>query len=64
MAYIQNAKKRGMPREDIIKNLKKSNWKKEQINYALNKYEGKKIAGIIERPFKRVLENIEKSSQK
>ncbi|MFH1503505.1 MAG: hypothetical protein ABIE36_02520 [Candidatus Diapherotrites archaeon] len=64
MNYIQTAKKKGMPREKIINNLRKANWRKEQINYAMNKYEGKKIAGIIERPFKKVLESVEKSKKK
>lgn len=60
MTYIQNAKKRGMERDDIMKNLKKAGWNREQINYAIRKYEGKKIIGIIERPFKKVIEEIEK----
>ena len=60
MTYIQNAKKKGMERGEIIKNLKKADWTGEQINYALRKYEGKKIIGIIEKPFKKVIEEIEK----
>jgi len=60
MTYIQNAKKKGMQREDIIKNLKKASWTREQISYAMQKYEKKKVAGIIERPFKKVIEEIEK----
>lgn len=60
MTYIQTAKKKGMPKEEIIKHLKKAGWTREQINYALQKYEGKKIAGIIERPFKKVIESVEK----
>ena len=56
MTYIQNAKKKAMPRDEIIKNLKKADWTGEQIRYALNKYEGKKIAGIIERPFNKVMQ--------
>ncbi len=59
MTYIQNSKRAGMKREEIIKNLKKSKWSREQVNYAMNKYEGNKIAGIIERPFKKVLESID-----
>ncbi len=47
MTYIQTSKKKGMTNEDIKKNLKKANWNSEQINYALRKYEGKKIRGII-----------------
>jgi hypothetical protein len=61
MTYIQNAKKKGMQNQDILKDLKKANWTREQINYALKKYEGKKIAGIIERPFKNVVQELEKN---
>ncbi len=50
MIYIQNAKRKGMHRDDIIKNLKKAGWTKEQVSYALQKYEGKKIAGMIHPP--------------
>lgn len=61
MTFIQNAKKKGMGREEILKDLKKANWTREQINYALNKYEGKKIAGIIDRPFKNVVQELERN---
>lgn len=64
MTYIQHSKKKGMSRENIMKNLKKAKWRREQINYALNKYEGKKIAGIIQRPFKKILEEIDKNPDK
>jgi len=59
MTYIQTSKKKGLERSNIIRNLKKSGWNGEQINYALRKYEGKKILGIIENPFKRFVERIE-----
>ena len=60
MTFIQNAKKKGMDKEAILRELKKAKWTREQIKYALNKYEGRKIAGIIERPFKKVIQEIEK----
>jgi hypothetical protein len=63
MTYIQNAKKKGMDREEMIKNLKKSNWTREQITYAIRKYEGKKIIGIIDRPFKKFIAEVERTSQ-
>ncbi len=50
MTYIQNAKKKEMPREEIMKNLKKAGWTGEQITYAMRKYEGKKILGLIRMP--------------
>lgn len=60
MTYIQSSKKRGMERDDIMKDLKKAGWTREQINYAIRKYEGKKILGIIQRPFKKVLAETER----
>lgn len=63
MTYIQTAKKSGMERDTILKNLKKSGWTGEQINYAIRKYEGKKILGIIEKPFKKVIEDIDSRSK-
>jgi hypothetical protein len=59
MTFIQNAKKKGMGKEDILKDLKKANWTKEQINYAIKKYEGKKIAGIIGTPFNKLSQEME-----
>jgi hypothetical protein len=50
MTYIQTAKKKEMSNEEIAKNLKKAGWTGEQTNYAIRKYEGKKIVGIIHRP--------------
>jgi hypothetical protein len=60
MTYIQNAKKKGMERDNIMKNLKKAGWTREQTNYAIRKYEGKKIIGIIEKPFKKVMSDLER----
>lgn len=64
MTYIQTSKKRGMGRDEIMANLKKANWTREQINYALRKYEGKKIIGIIETPFKKLMEDVDKKSKR
>jgi hypothetical protein len=50
MVYIQTSKKRGMSREETLKNLKKAGWSREQISYAIQKYEGKKIPGMINHP--------------
>ncbi len=50
MTYIQNAKKKGMSRDETIENLKKAGWTGEQISYAMRKYEGKKILGLIRNP--------------
>jgi hypothetical protein len=61
MTYIQNSKKKEMEKEEIMKNLKKAGWTREQINYAIRKYEGKKILGIIDRPFKKIIREMEKA---
>lgn len=50
MIYIHNSKLKGIPKEEIEKNLKKAGWAKEQISYAMQKYHGKKIAGMIHQP--------------
>jgi hypothetical protein len=64
MNYIQTSKKKGIKDEEIKKNLKKSNWTGEQINYALRKYEGKKIIGIIEKPLKKNIEEANRNTNK
>jgi hypothetical protein len=50
MIYIENSKRKGMPKEEVMKNLKKAGWAKEQIDYAIRKYEDKKIPGIVHKP--------------
>jgi hypothetical protein len=64
MNYIQNAKKKETPRDEIIKNLKKAGWTGEQIDYALRKYENKKIIGIINRPLNITETGAEKFPEK
>lgn len=64
MIYIQNAKRKGISNEEIAKNLKKAGWRGEQINYALRKYENKKIIGIIHRPLNMGEEESKKKAQK
>ena len=39
--YIHVSEKKGMSKEEIIKNLKKAKWTNEQINYVMRKYSGK-----------------------
>ncbi len=41
--YVKNIKEQGMEDKEIIKNLRKSKWSNEQINYVMKKYAGKKI---------------------
>lgn len=41
--YIHNAKKKGVENKEIEKNLRKSKWSSEQINYVMKKYAGKDV---------------------
>lgn len=50
MNYIQVEKKKGTNRDEMLKNLRKAGWTTEQIDYAIRKYEGRKIIGIINKP--------------
>ncbi|MEM3121859.1 MAG: PKD domain-containing protein, partial [Candidatus Pacearchaeota archaeon] len=50
--FIKNAKSRKLSNEQIKANLSKAKWKSEQINYAINKFEGKRI-GMWEIPIFR-----------
>lgn len=64
MTYIQNAKKKEMPREEIMKNLRKAGWTGEQIEYAMRKYEGKKILGLVRNPLNLTPETEKKVEMK
>jgi len=49
MAFIKNARQQGIAKKDMSERLKKSGWKGEQISYAENKLDGKRI-GMWELP--------------
>lgn len=55
--FINNSKISGMENEKIINNLLKMKWKKEQINYAIKKLEGRRT-GMWEIPIFKIFENI------
>jgi PKD repeat protein len=57
--FIQNSKKKGLKEGDIARELKKSGWNYEQINYALKKYEGKRT-GMVEIPINKILGKLRK----
>lgn len=42
VVYIHNAKKKGIPNNEIEKNLRKAKWSGEQIRYIMRKYAGKR----------------------
>jgi len=49
LQFIRNSKVNKIKDEEIIEKLMKAKWKREQVNYALNKYEGKRV-GMWEIP--------------
>jgi len=49
LQFIRNSKVNKMKDEEIIEKLVKAKWKREQVHYALNKYEGKRV-GMWEIP--------------
>ena len=49
MNFIQNARKQGLNDTDLRKKLKSSRWSGEQINYTINKLDGKRV-GMWEIP--------------
>jgi len=57
--YIENAKKKNLTDNQIYSKLKKTGWKSEQINYALNKQSGKRT-GMFEVPFIKILNKFKK----
>ena len=52
MNFIRNARRKRLSDKEIVKNLRKTKWKKEQVDYALKKFEGKKIE-MLKLPFFR-----------
>ena len=56
---VSNAKNQKLSNEEIKTRLKKSNWRGEQIDYAIKKFEGKRIGmweiPIFSRREKRIL---------
>ncbi|MFH1326957.1 MAG: PKD domain-containing protein [archaeon] len=55
LTYINNQRKIGIFDDEIVKKLKKSKWKSEQINYAMKKYVGKRT-GMFELPFFKIFD--------
>lgn len=53
--FIDNAEKKGMKKEEIVKKLKEKGWNSEQIDYAYNKLKGKRT-GMWEIPVFKLLE--------
>lgn len=59
VTYVNNAKKRGLKREEIADNLRKSGWNSEKVRYVMKKYAGKRT-GMFEIPVTNILEKIKK----
>ncbi|MEX0920912.1 MAG: PKD domain-containing protein [Candidatus Pacearchaeota archaeon] len=60
--YVNISKKKGLENREIRKNLKKSDWNPEQINYVMKKYEGKRT-GMVEFPLPKFVKNKDESKQ-
>ncbi len=57
ISFIDNSRKQGEGRLDIVKKLRKAGWKSEQITYAYKKLKGKRT-GMWEIPVMRIFEKI------
>lgn len=61
VTYVNDSKKRGLSKKDMVKNLRKAGWSYEQIRYVTRKYEGKRT-GIVEIPLVRLMKKVDKKN--
>lgn len=54
ISFIENSKRKGVGNNKIIESLKKSGWSREQVNYIIKKYLGKRT-GMLEIPVQKIL---------
>ncbi len=59
--YVNKAKKKGLNKKEIRKNLKKAGWDLEKINYVMKKYAGKRT-GMLEIPIDKIISLFGKKS--
>jgi len=57
--YIDNSKRKGHSEGEIVRNLAKSGWKREQIRYAIKKHAGRRT-GMFEIPINKILVKLRK----
>lgn len=61
--YVSVSKEKGKKNKEIIEHLKKAGWNKEQINYVMRKYHGKRT-GMLEIPVEGIINFFNKNSKK
>jgi PKD repeat protein len=59
--YVNSAKKKGLKKEEIKKNLKKSGWNSERVKFVMKKYAGKRT-GMLEIPIGKIIKKVDKNS--
>ena len=57
--YVNHAKKKGLKKKDIEKNLKHAGWSSERVRYVMKKYAGKRT-GMVEIPVDKIIKKIDK----
>lgn len=57
ITYVQNATKKGLPHGEMKKRLGTARWSREQVNYVMRKYAGKRT-GMWEIPVKKILDKV------
>ena len=60
--YVNSAKRKGLKKSEIEKNLKKSGWSSEKVRFVMRKYAGKRT-GMFEIPIKRAVDKADKRSK-
>jgi len=60
--YVNSAKRKGLKKGEIEKNLKKAGWSSEKVRFVMRKYAGKRT-GMFEIPIKRVVDKVDKNSK-
>jgi hypothetical protein len=61
--YIDNSKKKGKSEGEVVRNLAKAGWKREQIRYAIKKHAGRRT-GMLEIPVNKILVKLRKKGVK
>jgi len=59
--YVNVAKRKGLKKREIEKNLRKAGWSSEKVRFVMKKYVGKKT-GMFEIPIGKIIKKADKSS--
>jgi len=60
--YVNSAKKKGLKKGEIEKNLKKAGWSSEKVRFVMKKYAGKRT-GMFEIPIGKIIKKADESSR-